>query len=492
MLKLFRAQPPAFQMIFILEMWERFGFYTVQGILTLYFIRVLGFSQTQAYLTFGAFFALVYGMVAMGGYLGDKVLGLKRTLVLGLVTLALGYLALALADKAHVFLALGLICVGNGLFKANPSNLLSKCYDEQDPRLHGAFTLYYMSINVGAIASLVVGPVLSSRYGYSYAFFASFIGLVLGLLNFGLQRKYIAHVNIPADQKKVSYGVWGVILLGIVGATFASSLLLQHVLFARDLLLMIIFIIMVIYFNYMRKEDKYTSRRMFVALILMIEAIVFFVLYQQMPTSINLFAVNNVTPSLLGLSIDPQSFQALNPICIILLSPIVVFIYRKLTQQGVSFPIPYKFSVGMFSCGLSFLILYLSRYMHDSQGMVSAGWLIVSYLFQGLGELLVSALGIAMVVELVPAHMTGFVMGMWFLTSSIAGFFGATVASLTAFSHSAEVGLVSLELYTHVFMMIGVVTCSLGVVMWVVAAHLSRYLSGASPRDNDPNISDDE
>lgn len=103
MLALFRAQPRAFHMIFMLEIWERFGFYTVQGILTLYFIRFLGFSDTVAYYTFGAFSALVYGLVSFGGYLGDNVLGTKRTIVLGLITLALGYLSLAITDKEHVF-----------------------------------------------------------------------------------------------------------------------------------------------------------------------------------------------------------------------------------------------------------------------------------------------------------------------------------------------------------------------------------------------------
>lgn len=156
MLNLFREQPRAFHMIFMLELWERFGFYTVQGILTLYFIRYLGYSDLESYYTFGAYSALVYGMVVIGGYLGDRILGTKRTIVLGLVVLAMGYFSLAVTDKQHVFLALGLICVGNGLFKANPSNLLSKCYDDNDPRLHGGFTLYYMAINLGSMVALFV------------------------------------------------------------------------------------------------------------------------------------------------------------------------------------------------------------------------------------------------------------------------------------------------------------------------------------------------
>ena len=357
MRSLFREQPRAFYMIFMLEIWERFGFYTVQGILTLYFIRFLGFSEDFAFYTFGAFSALVYGMVAMGGYLGDKVLGTKRTIVLGLVVLALGYLSLALVDKQHVFLALGLVCVGNGLFKANPSSLLAKCYDEQDPRLHGGFTLYYMAINLGSIFALFIGPILSSKYGYPYAYLVSFIGILLGLANYFFQRRHIANINTLADSYPVSFWQWCVIIIGIIAVTNIAAYLLQDVMLAKNLVWMITIVVVVIYFLYMRREKSAAVARMFLALILMIEAVVFFTLYQQMPTSLNLFAVNNVNAVLFGIDINPQSFQALNPIWIISMSPALAIVYDRLHRRGYSFPIPYKFALGMTCCGFSFTMM---------------------------------------------------------------------------------------------------------------------------------------
>lgn len=476
MLTLFRKQPRAFHMIFMLEVWERFGFYTVQGILTLYFIRFLGLSDSDAYFTFGAFSALVYGMVAIGGYLGDHILGTKRTIVLGLITLMLGYLSLAITDKDHVFLALGLICVGNGLFKANPSSLLSKCYEENDPRLHSAFTLYYMAINLGSSLALVIGPTLSSRYGYSYAYFASFIGLLLGLANYAFQRQSITYIYTPADQNIIPYWQWGLVVMGILIATYLSSFLIQHVSIAKKLLWLITLTVVSLYFWYMRREQKLSYIRMLVAFVLMLEGIIFFVLYQQMPTSLNLFAVHNVTPTLLGMTIDPQSFQALNGIWIIILGPVLASIYYALHRSGRSLPIPYKFAIGMLCCGVSFSSLYFARYMHDANGMVSSGWLIISYCLQSAGELLVSALGVAMVAELVPVHITGFVMGMWFLTSSIASFIGASVASLTALPKDIQPGIESLMIYTHVFAVIGGVTLMIGLLMLIFAAPLTRYI----------------
>jgi len=226
----------------------------------------------------------------------------------------------------------------------------------------------------------------------------------------------------------------------------------------------------------MRKENKVSYMRMMVALILMLEAIVFFVLYQQMPTSLNLFAVHNVTPTLFGFSIDPQSFQALNPIWILSLSPVLAIFYNQLNKRGVSFLIPYKFAAGMLCCGVSFSLLFFARFLHSEMGMVSSGWLIASYFFQSLGELFVSALGVAMVAELVPVNITGFVMGMWFLTSSIAGFVGASVASLTSLPAYIQPGVESLHIYTNVFACIGLVTLGIGMFMWLMASWLSAYI----------------
>lgn len=477
MLHLFREQPRAFHMIFMLELWERFGFYTVQGILTLYFIRYLGYNDTASYYTFGAFSALVYGMVVIGGYLGDRVLGTKRTIVLGLIVLSAGYMALALADKSTVFLALGLICVGNGLFKANPSNLLSKCYIENDPRLHGGFTLYYMAINLGSMVALFVGPAVSSRYGYSYAYMISAIGLLVGIANYWLQHQYVAHINTEADKRVITLKHWTIILLGIVSLTVSAAFLIQHVMIAKNLLWFITAVVVVSYGLIMRKESKASFMRMLVAFALMVEAVIFFTLYQQMPTSINLFAVNNVVPTFFGITIDPQAFQALNPIWIVLMSPVLAYFYGKMHKKGMSFAIPYKFALGMTMCAVSFLVLYFARFFYTGNGMVSSWWLISSYLFQSLGELLVSALGVAMVAELVPAQVAGFVMGMWFLTSSVAGFLGATVASFTALPENIQPGLDSLMIYTNVFACIGIVTLVISILMWLLSPRLSRYIS---------------
>ncbi len=172
-------QPRAFYLIFSIELWERFGYYGLQGIMAVYLVKQLGMSEADSITLFSSFSALVYGLVAIGGWLGDKVLGTKRVIMLGAIVLAIGYALVAWSghDAAIVYMGMATIAVGNGLFKANPSSLLSTCYDKNDPRLDGAFTMYYMSINIGSFFSMLATPWLAARFGWSVAFALSVVGM---------------------------------------------------------------------------------------------------------------------------------------------------------------------------------------------------------------------------------------------------------------------------------------------------------------------------
>lgn len=475
MRSLFKDQPRAFYVIFLLEIWERFGFYTTQGILTLYLIRSLHLSAVDAYYTFGAFSALVYGLVAFGGFLGDKILGTKRTLLFGLILLSLGYLALALTSNESIYTSLALIAVGNGFFKANPSNLLSKCYPEPDQRVENAFTLYYMAVNTGSLLALIVGPTLSSRYGYSYAYFASFIGILLALANYIFQKKYMDQIPSTADENYIKGYQWFGISIGTVGLVYICSLLMQNPFVTKKVLMSIIVFCLLLYTYYMYREPSAARKRMIVAFILMAEAVVFFTLYQQLPTSLTLFSVHHIRSTFFGITIDPQSFRVLNSLWIVILSPLMVYFYSKMDTNTPRFSIPYKFALGLVFCGIGFGILFFARFFHDSQMMVSPIWVIISYCFQSIGELLVSALGIAMIAKLVPTKIRGFVMGMWFLTSSIAGFTGAFVASLTGIAPSTSSQSVeSLEIYTRVFGEIGLAALMIALFLGLIAPKLQK------------------
>ncbi|MGJ3494855.1 oligopeptide:H+ symporter [Piscirickettsia salmonis] len=475
-------QPKPFYMIFFVEMWERFGFYGMQALLAVYFVKSLGMSDVESFSVMGAFMALVYGFVSIGGYIGDRVLGTKRTMVFGAIVLAIGYFLLAASVDLPqiIFIALGTICIGNGLFKANPSSLLSKCYKEGDPKLDGAFTLYYMSINLGSFISMSLTPTISEHFGWSMAYVVCGIGLVIALLNYMVCRHWVDHVGSEAGMKQLSMNKLITVIVGSIIFIFISAYLLEHLKVAHWVLTIVAVSVVLYYFYETAREDTGYRAKMVVAFILMLVGVVFFVLYMQMPMSLNFFAINNVEHNILGISINPISFQALNPFWIVAISPILAFFYSHFGTKGKDLSMPFKFSVGMFLCAFAFLVLPIGAKFANAQGMVSSNWVILSYLLQSVGELMISGLGLSMVAQLVPQRLMGLVMGIWFLTSATAAVIGGWVSTLTAAPKGVIDPLQTLPLYSHVFMQIGVVTFVIAIVTLLAAPLLTRYINGKS------------
>ncbi|MDP5254144.1 MULTISPECIES: dipeptide/tripeptide permease DtpA [unclassified Vibrio] len=470
-------QPKSFYLIFSIEFWERFGFYGMQAILTVYLVKILGMSESDSFVLFGAFSALLYGFVAAGGWLGDKVIGTKRAITFGALVMMFGYLLLGVSTNTSqhsttfIYLAMGFITVGNGLFKANPSSLLSKAYQKDDPRLDGAFTLYYMAVNIGSLISMVLTPVVAEKAGYGLAFGVSAIGLAITVVNFVVCLKLLNNVGSPADLQPVKKTAMLAVLAGTLGASFLCSYLLQNLTLAHGILVVASLLIVAYYFKEVLASSGIERKKMVVAFILMLQGVVFFVLYFQMPTSLNFFAIHNVSHDILGFSAQPEQFQALNPFWIMIASPLLAILYTKL---GERFSMPFKFAVGMMLCALSFLILSWGAPFANSQGLISSNWLVASYFFQSIGELLVSGLGLAMVAQLVPQRMMGFAMGMWFLTTAGAAVVAGWVASLTAVPSDIDDPHRSLSIYADVFGQIGYSTAVIALLMLLLAPRLNR------------------
>ena len=478
----------AFNMIFFLEFWERFGYYGLQAVLTVFFVEGLHLPAAESFVVFGAFSAMVYGYVALGGYIGDRVLGTQRTILVGAVTLMVGYLLMAFAgeDKYLVFLALGAVACGNGIFKANPSSLLSKLYEDDQAHLDSAFTMYYMSVNIGSFVSMLLVPIVGGRFGLDAGFGICAIGLIIAIVNFITFRRYVKGIDSPAGEQPFSLAKLAGVIVLIVALTFASAWMLTNLFVANVLLAAVSIFVFGVFFKVMFQSHGAERSKMIAAFILILEAIAFFTLYQQMPTSLNFFAIHNVEHSILGIDVpDPEVFQTLNPFWIMLASPILAKVYAHFGDEGKDLSMPAKFSVGMGLCAISFLLLGFSVYFAGADGIVSVWWLVASYLFQSLGELLISGLGLAMISKLVPARLLGFLMGAWFLTSSISAVLGSWVATFTTVSEEITDPVQTLPVYTDVFMMIGICTLVLTVVMTVTVPALNRLINKVDePEEN--------
>jgi len=468
-------QPKAFYLIFTVELWERFGYYGLQAIMAVYLVKQLGMSEAESVTLFSSFSALVYGLIAIGGWLGDKVLGTKRVLTLGVIVLAIGYAFIAFSghQTSMVYIGMAAIAVGSGLFKANPSSLLSTCYEKGDSRLDGAFTMFYMSINIGSLFSMMLTPWLAAKYGWSVAFSLSVIGLVITLINFLSLKSLVKNHGSAPDFAPVNMGKLLTTIVGVVVLVVISTWLLHHQQVARWALLVVAIGILLLFAKETFALKGVARRKMIVAFVLMLEAVVFFVLYMQMPTSLNFFAIRNVSHEIFGITFEPEQFQALNPFWIMVASPLLAATYNKL---GTSLPMPMKFTIGMFLCSAAFLVLPLGATYANEQGIVSVNWLILSYALQSVGELMISGLGLAMVAQLVPQRLMGFIMGSWFLTTACAAVVSGFVASKMAVPVGITDAHASLQVYSEVFKQIGEVTLVIAVAMLLSAPLLNKMI----------------
>lgn len=471
-------QPRPFYLIFILEFWERFGYYGVQALLVLFMVQQLGHSDDMAEEIFAGFSALVFLLPAIGGYLGDNVYGTKRCIFIGAVVLAIGYGLLAMPDisNAYVVVPLAFIAVGNGLFKANPSSLISKVYHQEEQNSDSGFTLYYMAINLGALFSMLLTPLVNKYFGWHWAFFVCFIGLLIVLLSFKALYQLIAPYGSAADDEPLSFAkklsIPGLVVLMTLGCYF----LLTHRLILIILLALcgIAFLSMYAYLFF--QSSRAEKPGMLVFVILFFQALIFFVLYFQMPTSLTLFALRNVEHNILGFHVAPASFQALNAAWIVILSPLLALIYQYFGAQDRDLSIPTKFAFGTICAGAAFLILPLGG-KFATHGVIDSGWLVASYALQSLGELLVSALGLSMVSTYIPQRYMGFVMGVWFLCSSISSIVAGKIAALASIPTQISTNpIASLPIYTHLFMNIGTITVTVGMVMLCCVPIVNRLL----------------
>jgi POT family proton-dependent oligopeptide transporter len=474
-----RTRKIAFTTLFLVEMWERFGYYGMTAVVLLYMVQQLGYTDVRANLTFGAFTALVYAAPAVGGWIGDRVLGSRRMTVIGALVLALGYVLLSL-PQAPLFAALGVVAVGNGLFKANPANLVSKVYEGEPSKVDGAFTLYYMAVNVGATFSQILTPLIAIWAGWRAAFAVCAAGMVVAVLNYLVMRRHLAHVGSPPDFQPLRVGRLLAVLAGGAAAVFLVTFVVQDLAVARGMVWLASLAMLGIFAVLIARGDSAERRGLVAVLLLTAQGMLFFIFYQQMSTSLTLFALRNVDLRFLfGYEIPPGQLQALNPIWIFILGPIVAWTYDRLARGPGDLSIAAKFALGFAVLAAGFFTFGVSA-LFAHGGKVSVWWLVGGYGLYSLGEILISGMGLAMVARYVGPGRRGFVMGLWFLATGVSQYLGSYVANFASVPESAADPVQTLPLYSRLFNGLGVVAV-VGTALAVALLPLMRRLSAPAP-----------
>ena len=483
------GHPVGLYTLFFAEMWERFSYYGMRALLVFYMIKgFLGMNDGRAYAVYGAYTALVYATPFLGGMLADRLLGARRAVVWGGLLMAAGHALMTIEREWTFYGALALLICGNGFFKPNISTIVGTLYPQGDPRRDGGFTLFYMGINLGAALAPLVCGYIGETYGWHYGFGLATLGMLTGVavfvapvritqalilagalatsssLFFLHNNTYQLAVNafvsialaaaaviavialgrggLPAEAgrapasaagKPVSWVAGGVVLaVPLVALCVMHSAIAGVVLavFGGGALAFLLFEAL--------RCERVERERLFVALVLMFFSMLFWAFFEQAGSSINNFTDRNVDRAIAGGAAIPAStFQATNPVFILLFGLVFTALWGWLAARRAEPSTPVKFALGLLQLGLGFGALWLGAESADASGMVGVSWLLLGYLLHTTGELCVSPVGLSMVTRLSPARIVSTVMGGWFMATAFSQYLAGLIAQLTGV-HSEE------------------------------------------------------
>lgn len=469
------GHPAGLFVLFATEMWERFSFYGMKALLIYYLVKYHLFTDTIGNYIVGSYAALVYALPVVGGYLADKYLGFRKAVIFGGVLLVLGHLGLAYeGQKAYLdemgevvqdtgalqffFFSLALIILGVGFLKANISSIVGALYAQNDMRRDSGFTIFYMGINLGSFMATLICGYLGENYGWGWGFGAAGIGMVLGLITFIWGQKYLEGKAEPKDpvilQEKVFLGIsreWLIYIISIGSLFILAQMVQNHTIVDWSLritgclaLAMIIFICL--------KSDKVVRERLIALTILILFSVVFWALFEQAYTSMNMYADRVLARELWGWEIPGPWFLSLNALFIILFAPVMASLWVKLGRYNPNTPV--KFSFAIILAGLGFGALVVGANLTEDGAKVAMIWMVLAYFLHTIGELCLSPVGLSSVTKLAPARIVGFMMGVWFLATAASEFIAVVLANLAKIDTTAgevdDIGM-ALVSYTELF-----------------------------------------
>ena len=455
----FFGHPRGLSTLFFTEMWERFSYYGLRPLLVLFMTAALadggfGFERGQASAIVGIYAASVYLASLPGGWIADRLLGLRRAIFTGAVLISCGHISIGLSSFAHskvpFFTGLILIVLGTGLLKPNISAIVGDLYPEGGARRDAGFSIFYMGINVGAFFGQIVTGVLGEKVGWHWGFGAAGVGMLLGLFSYWLfADRTLGTIGMeptrhpdPVVQQRhernakliIAAGLAAVVLVVALAATGAITINAQAI--GKSMTYVLVGIA-VVYFAYLFTFGDLTGdekRRMAVIFVLFVFAAIFWGAFEQAPTSLNLFARDFTNRNIAGFEVPSLWFQSINSAFIILLAPAFAALWVGMAKRGLELSSPAKFALGLLLAAIGFALMIPAANSIVSSGgaiKVSAWWLTVSYLFQTLGELSLSPVGLSSMTKLSPRKYVGQMMGIWFLAASvgnlIAGMVGGSV-----------------------------------------------------------------
>ena len=499
----FFGHPRALFILFFTEMWERFSFYGMKALLIFYLTKYYLFSDEAGNLLIGSYAALVYAIPVVGGFIADSYLGFRKAIVFGGILLVLGHLGMAYEGNATTksltgeivrddfalqifYLSLAFIVMGVGFLKANISSLVGELYPVGDKRRDSGFTIFYLGINLGSFLATLICVWLGEAYGWSYGFAAAGVGMSFGLITFISGRKLLlgkGESKVPEFLIEKTIGIkneWG-----IYGASVASILVIWQMVQSHSIvqnLLIVAGSISFVYILYyaLTQLDKIARERLFSLTILIIFTVIFWALFEQAYTSLNLFA-----DRILDRGVIPAgNFLSLNALFIVLLAPVFAWLWVKLGKYNPNTAV--KFSIALLLVGLGFGSLVFGINISE-MGKVSMFWLVLTYFLHTCAELCLSPVGLSAVTKLSPIKIVGFMMGVWFLATAGSEFIASILANIASVDTSnGEIPDLNLakQSYLKLFEYLFYTGIGFGIVLLALSKSINKLMHGVDKELN--------
>jgi POT family proton-dependent oligopeptide transporter len=490
------GHPRGLFVLFYAEMWERFSYYGMRALLILYLTKFWLFGDGKANLIYGAYTSLVYITPVLGGWLADRYLGQRKAVLFGGILLAFGHLLMAVEGQHGIadplvkqadpminvfWLALSFIIVGSGFLKANISVIVGQLYRLTDVRRDGAYTIFYMGVNVGSALGTILVGYLGETIGWAYGFGLAGIGMVCGLIIFVLGKPALRGRGEPPEPARLAAPAIGVRLetllyaVGVLAVVVIWALIQYQNLIGGLLLVSGVALLGYVLVEAFRHERE-TRDRLFAVLFLILLEPVFWGIYEQSGGSFNLFTDRFVDRG----GVPTSLFQSINPIYIVILGPIFAWLWTALGKRGLEPSTPAKFGLGLVQVGLSFLVLVWGGEMMGG-ALMPVILVFLLYLLQTTGELCLSPVGLSAMNRLAPRYMASLIMGAWFFATAGGEFMAGKIGQMIGGASGEMTKAASLAMYDK----IGWIGVGLGVAVLVVAPFVKRLMHLDTLRDDD-------
>ena len=449
----FFGHPRGLSTLFFTEMWERFSYYGIRALLLLYMTADvssggLGMSAAIGGPIYGLFTSMAYMMALPGGWIADRLIGQRRAVLYGGLLIAAGNFSIAIpaTSLTAFYLGLALIVCGTGLLKGNVSVIVGKLYKEHDNRRDAGFSIFYMGINLGAFAAPLFCGKLGQQINWHLGFAAAGVGMLLGLTQYVLSGTYLGEAGkhpVPAESpdaadrlRRNSLLVGGGLILLVAlfaGLSYSGALPITAVQVA-DAGGVFLLLLVVVFFGWLYFVAEWTPaerKRLYLIGVLFVASALFWSVFEQAGSTLNLFADRNTHNVLFGWEYPSSWFQSLNSLFIFALAPVFAWLWVKLANAGKEPSYGAKFAIGLIFVGLGFAVLIAPAGTTTATGArVSLLWLTTTYLIHTIGELSLSPVGLSAMTKLAPARIAGLMMGVWFLATSVGNYMGGRVAGL--------------------------------------------------------------